>query len=53
MKKITVLGAGTWGTALAAMLKRENGHDVWLWSAFEAELHDLKNNLRHPNCHPV
>lgn len=48
MKKITVLGAGTWGTALAAMLKRENGHDVWLWSAFEAELHDLKNNLRHP-----
>lgn len=48
MKKITILGAGTWGTALAAMLKRENGHDIWLWSAFEAELNELKSNLRHP-----
>ena len=49
MKKITILGAGTWGTALAAMLKREKGHDVWLWSAFSSELDDLKTNLRHPN----
>ena len=49
MKKITILGAGTWGTALAAMLKRENGHEIWLWSAFESELNDLKSNLRHPN----
>ena len=47
MKKITILGAGTWGTALAAMLKRENGHDICLWSAFESELVDLKTNLRH------
>ncbi len=48
MKKITILGAGTWGTALAAMLKKENGHEIWLWSAFESELEALKTNLRHP-----
>ncbi len=49
MKKITILGAGTWGVALAAMLKRENGHDICLWSAFAAELDALKADLRHPN----
>ena len=31
MKKISVLGAGSWGTALA-MLLNENGHDVTIWS---------------------
>lgn len=31
MKKITVLGAGSWGTALA-MLLNENGHEVTIWS---------------------
>ena len=29
--KITVLGSGGWGTALALLLLR-NGHDVTLWS---------------------
>ena len=32
--KITVLGAGTWGTALAILLA-EKGHDVTIWSALE------------------
>lgn len=31
MKKVTVLGAGSWGTALAMVLAH-NGHDVRLWS---------------------
>ena len=35
--KIGVLGAGTWGTALARMLAR-NGCDVTMWSALPDEL---------------
>ena len=38
--KITVLGAGTWGTALAILLA-EKGHDVTIWSALEKELEGL------------
>lgn len=44
--KISVLGAGTWGTALAILLSN-NGHEVILWSALEREVqalnHDRKN----------
>jgi glycerol-3-phosphate dehydrogenase (NAD(P)+) len=35
-ERIAVIGAGSWGTALASRLA-ENGHDVCLW-AFEPEL---------------
>lgn len=38
--KITVLGSGGWGTAIAILLN-ENGHDVSLWSAFEQEAEKL------------
>ncbi|MGX1377848.1 glycerol-3-phosphate dehydrogenase [Priestia megaterium] len=30
MERIAVLGAGSWGTALAFVLA-ENGHDVRIW----------------------
>ena len=34
--RITVVGSGGWGTALALLLL-ENGHDVTLWSYHQAE----------------
>ena len=36
MKRIAVIGAGSWGTVLASLLA-EKGHDVMLW-AFEKEI---------------
>lgn len=47
-KSIGVLGAGTWGMALARMLTN-NGHDVIVWSAIEKEIDDLSATRRHPN----
>ena len=40
--KITVLGSGGWGTALALVLL-ENGHDVTLWSYTQEESDVLRN----------
>ena len=39
--KITVMGSGAWGTALALLLE-ENGHDVTLWSHSESTTQSLK-----------
>ena len=46
--KICVLGAGTWGTALAALLV-ENGHDTVLWSAIPEEIDALSSTRVHKN----
>ena len=46
--KITVLGAGTWGVALSALLI-ENGHEVTLWSALESELLSIEQSKTHKN----
>ena len=43
MAKITVLGSGGWGTALA-ISAYNCGHDVALWSPFEQEVNDLVQN---------
>lgn len=40
MAKVSVLGAGSWGTALAVLLYN-NGHDVILWSALGKEIDTL------------
>lgn len=48
MKKIGVLGAGTWGIALARMLTN-SGHDVTVWSALESEIDNLVSTRVHPN----
>ncbi len=47
MKKIGVLGAGTWGMALARMLCNA-GHEVIVWSAIGAEIDQMKESRRHP-----
>lgn len=43
MARITVLGAGGWGMALANSFAYNN-HNVTLWSAFESEVNGLKAN---------
>ena len=48
MAKIGVLGAGTWGMALARMLCN-SGHEVTVWSALEKEVEDFSARRRHPN----
>jgi glycerol-3-phosphate dehydrogenase (NAD(P)+) len=46
MAKVTVLGGGSWGIALAIVLSN-NGHDVTIWSAVPNELNMLKENHEH------
>jgi glycerol-3-phosphate dehydrogenase (NAD(P)+) len=43
MSKIAVFGSGGWGTALAIMCCA-NGHEVSLWSPFEAELEAIRRD---------
>ena len=46
--KISVLGAGTWGIALANLLV-SNGHDVTVWSAIPEEIDALAEIGEHKN----
>lgn len=48
MKRITVLGAGTWGTALARTLSN-TGSVVIVWSALDSEVSTLSETRAHPN----
>lgn len=45
--KIGILGAGTWGIALAKMLC-ESSHTVTVWSALPDEITNLSNTHLHP-----
>lgn len=47
MKPVTILGAGTWGIALAIALANA-GRQVTVWSAIPEELDALKQNRTHP-----
>jgi glycerol-3-phosphate dehydrogenase (NAD(P)+) len=51
MSKCAVLGAGSWGTAIAVLLAR-NGNDVWLWGRDEAELADMADRRRNDRYLP-
>lgn len=43
MAKISIIGAGSWGTALAVLLGN-NGHEVTIWSALDKEIQMLEND---------
>lgn len=51
MAKISVLGAGSWGTALALLL-HNNGHEVTLWSALKDEVEMLREKREHASKLP-
>lgn len=46
MEKVAVLGAGSWGVALAALLHK-NGNEVTLWSKLDDEIDMLKKEHEH------
>lgn len=46
MANISILGAGTWGTALAVLL-HNNGHKVTVWSALGNEVEQLNSRHEH------
>lgn len=46
MAKIGIIGAGSWGTALAVVLEK-NGHEVTIWSAIASEITMLKEHREH------
>ncbi|MEY8426150.1 NAD(P)H-dependent glycerol-3-phosphate dehydrogenase [Lachnospiraceae bacterium 46-15] len=46
MAKIGVIGAGSWGTALA-LLMHNNGHQVTIWSIIDAEVEMLRTKRQH------
>jgi len=52
MAKIGVLGAGSWGTALAVLL-HSNGHQVTIWSIMADEVEMLKTKRCHETKLPM
>jgi glycerol-3-phosphate dehydrogenase (NAD(P)+) len=45
MSRITIVGAGAWGTAIAIVLGRSGRHEIKLW-AFEKEVRDSIDSTR-------
>lgn len=51
MSKVGVLGAGSWGTALAVLLE-SNGHEVTIWSIDQNEVQMLLDKREHESKLP-
>lgn len=51
MANISIIGAGSWGIALALLLNR-NGHKVIVWSVLEDEIKMLNTKREHERCLP-
>ena len=52
MAKIGMIGAGSWGTALAVVLNK-NGHEVTVWSVIESEILMLQEHQEHIDKLPI
>ena len=50
--KITVLGSGAWGTALAYALNKNQGHDILLYGCVPAEIDDINKNHQNSKFFP-
>ncbi len=51
MENVTVLGAGSWGTALAVVLA-ENGHNTLLWTHREDQAQEINNEHKNAKYLP-
>ena len=51
MAKVSIIGAGSWGIALATVLCK-NGHDVTIWSIVKQEIEMLKETHEHKDKLP-
>ena len=51
MAEISIMGAGSWGTALAVLLEK-NGHKVTIWSCIEDEVAMLNEKRQHESKLP-
>lgn len=51
MADISIIGAGSWGTALAVLLHK-NGHKVTVWSIMEPEIEMLQREHEHKDKLP-
>ena len=50
--RISIIGSGAWGTALA-LLMRYNGYDVTIWSKYEDEAENLRATRENPRLRGV
>ncbi len=50
-RKISMIGAGSWGTALSILLAK-SGYDVSMWSCFKDEVEMINNMREHINKLP-
>ena len=49
MAKISVLGSGAWGIAVA-MIAESNGHNVKVWSLFSEEIDEINKTRENSRC---
>lgn len=52
MSRISILGAGAWGTALAGMLARKGTHAVMLWAHEESVVSDIASTQQNSQFLP-